>query len=198
LLPWILVIALVGVLSIRSFIAFWWITLPCLATIAMYSLVLVEGRYIAPFIALLVFTLTAAADTGALNVARIGAGVLVLALVGISQMNIARHPSPAASEAVAQALGELGLRSGDSVAVVEDGLRHYWARPARVRIMAELPSAEQYIESSPQRRTAALSAIEKAGARWVVSSKTLPDAPPYSWRNVPGTNYFVMAQGNAQ
>jgi hypothetical protein len=117
--------------------------------------------------------------------------------VGISQINIARHPYPAASEQVAQSLRQLGLRPGEKVAVVEDGLRHYWARLARVRVVAEIPSADQYVQAPLDRRIAALAAIEATGSRWFISSKRLPDAGDYTWHPVPGTSYYYMARPQA-
>ncbi|MBV8843265.1 MAG: hypothetical protein JO307_10685 [Bryobacterales bacterium] len=192
LIAWTLMVVLVGALAFRAWFAYWWIVLACLAVVGMYALVLIEGRYVAPFIALLVFVLTAGAPSKVLNFARLGAGVLTLGLVGVSQFNIARQPYPAASEQVAQSLEELGLRPGEKVAVVEDGLRHYWARLARVRVVAEIPSAEQYSQAPVERRLAALSAVDRTGARWLVSSKPLPGSGDYSWHPVPSTNYFYM------
>jgi hypothetical protein len=192
LLAWTCVVLLVAALSVRSMFRYWWITLACVAVIGMYALVLIEGRYVAPFIAVLVFVVTAGAAQNWLNIARLGAGFVTLALVGVSQINIARQPYPAIAENVARSLHEIGIMPGERVAVVEDGLRHYWARLAHVRVVAEIPSVEQYRNSTVDGRRTALAAIGETGAMWLVSSKQVPDSGARAWRPVPGTDYFFI------
>jgi hypothetical protein len=194
LVGWTVVLAAISILAPRSWAAYWWIILPCVTTAAMYSLVLVEGRYVAPFMTLFLFVVTAGATGKKLHLVSVTAAAATLLQVGVSQVSIARNPWPASSEQVALAVKQAGLKPGDQVAVVEDGLRHYWARLAHARVIAELPSTNQYVAADePQRRTA-LEALTAAGARWVISSKQIPDAAPYTWRKLTDTGYFVLSR----
>jgi hypothetical protein len=82
------------------------------------------------------------------------------------------------TDAITIALRALGVRPGDEIAVIGDGMGAYWARLARVHLVAELPSsaAETFWagDSALQRRV--LDAIAGTGARAVVADDVPPGA----------------------
>ncbi len=94
----------------------------------------------------------------------------------------------------AEQLRKMGSRPGDKVAVIGDGTGAYWARLAKLRIVAEIMDANhgsrEFWESSPETKESVYAAFEKAGAVLTVAS-CAPNSPA-GWQRIEGTRYCVL------
>ncbi len=138
----------------------WFLLLPCLAAIAMFSIVLVQDRYIAPYpivIGLVVFsgvsivnstesiklvnvTVLLAGTLFAVSSAKPAAGALLSFARSLRTNDILSRGSPwhMSSEALCEALWERGIKKGDRVAYIGGLGDFYWARLAGVQVNAEI------------------------------------------------------------
>lgn len=99
---------------------------------------------------------------------------------------------------VATEIGKSGLKSGDKVAIFGDNLDHvFWARLARVRIIAQLPKADEFWVRDETTRAAILNKLKQAGAIAVVQKK-MSDDPSSTlntsnsdWQKVGKTGYYI-------
>lgn len=138
----------------------WFLLLPAIAALAMFSLVLVEDRYIAPYpliIGMVVFSGVAVVRSAAsLRLVHVCV-LLAAAFFAASSLRAAagqRHsfaqslhwndllgrggPWNVTAQAVSDALRTHGLQSGDKVAYIGERDDFYWARLAGVRVNAEI------------------------------------------------------------
>jgi membrane-associated protease RseP (regulator of RpoE activity) len=190
------------------------LTLPASAALVMYGLVWVQPRYIAPFIVLLALggfcglpfphdrlsrTLLAGASVALATVLAtpLLVGLLLNAAVLVLQSGSAGRPAHVQWQ-VAEALRQNGLREGDAVAGLGGELPPYWARIARVRVVAEIPSREDAArfwasDSSERARVTAL--LEATGARGVVTNGIPSWARRDSWRALGSTGYYLLPLG---
>lgn len=116
--------------------------------IASYSLTHVENRYLAPMMIPLLtpfLIVTAVEKKTWLKYLTVGAALcLFLAVVYNLRGQIRKGVEPDRKQTVLAAAkaNEVGLQEKDNIIVVGDGIRLYWARTARLRIVGEIPTAE--------------------------------------------------------
>jgi hypothetical protein len=188
------------------------ILLPVVSAVGLYALVgHVEGRLIGPFLVLLAAALLAAVRVAAdhRQAADHLARACVWGLAGLLGINVlfdagnavasfARGEGPAAHSewSVACYLHSQGLREGDSIGFVGFTFDAYWARLARLRIVAEVPEgqAPRFWSAGDSVRNAALDSFASAGARAVVA-RVAGGAPP-DWLTVPSTNFVFQPIGS--
>ncbi len=184
-------------------VAFLWI--PSLAGLAMYALVLVEGRYLGGFLLLLWAGIFSAiriprTESGSAIVRCVTLAIVLLLdvqiawSVGHSVVRLASFRAPADLE-VAHELIREGIVPGDKVAFVGFALAdHYWARLARVSIVAEVyhDGVESFWEARPELKAQVLNLFAKSGAKAVVAKNVPPMFVADGWRQVSGTSYFVF------
>ena len=189
--------------QLRSLRKLWFLWLPSLATLAIYSLVLVEPRYVAASIAVLWVTLFAAIPWARINAAR-GLGVtVVLAIAIVSCVSLAREEAPDLAEClrpsehvqwvVAKNLQKMGLASGDRVAVLgHTTIADYWARLAGLQIVADVPleAVGSYGEATPEKRSQISARLAALGVKAMVSAER--PLVPSGWRPVGTTGYYVL------
>ena len=187
--------------------------LPATAALGMYALVYVQPRYIAPFIVLLALgafcslpfphaRLTRTLLPGAsIAVATVLAspllvGLLLNAAVLVSQRDSGGRPAHLQWH-VAEALRQNGLREGDAVAALGGELAPYWARIARVRVVAEmsLEDANRFWASDSSERARVVALLEATGARGVVTKGIPSWARRDSWRALGSSGYYVLPLG---
>jgi 4-amino-4-deoxy-L-arabinose transferase-like glycosyltransferase len=189
-----------------------------LAAFGLYSLVYVEARYIAPFVVLfwagLLLRLRFPEGALARRLALAGAVLLslfvwinlaALHLDGLRQVTgftpldeTATAPDTDAGThavdhpALADALAEFGLRPGDRVGVIGYAYSAYWARLARLRIVAEVHWQDQarFWEAPDAVRAAALEAFAAAGAIAVVAEPAAAGLPA-GWMPIAETGYLI-------
>jgi hypothetical protein len=96
---------------------------------------------------------------------------------------------------VALALRDAGLRPGDPVGLVGYGFDSYWARLARVRIVAELPAAEAgpFWRDEPGVRERVVGAFARQGVRAVVAEGAPPDVRMDGWIRVGSSTTHLIA-----
>ena len=147
-------------LVIRTMGRQWFLLIPCAVAIAMFSVVHVEGRFLAPYfivIGLALFACVAAVRTR-LSL-RLVSSVVVLAVVFFAASSLKPMKAGAlsfvrslhkdeilgrseswqvSSVAVSDALKQNGLRNGDRVAYIGESDDFYWARLAGLQVNAEI------------------------------------------------------------
>jgi hypothetical protein len=148
----LLVLGARGRRTLRDVGAFRVLLVPALAMLAMYAVVHVEARYVAPPLALLLLVVVASvrlpptrlrlASGVAIAAAALGVWPLVRdqAWSALTQWRTrsdddAARATPAQ---VAAALGAAGVRRGDRLAYVGSSTNFYWARLAGARVVAEV------------------------------------------------------------
>jgi hypothetical protein len=177
-------------------------------SIGLYSLVLVRERYVAGSFVLIFMAILSAIrlpkSPATLQVARyvtlavmatilfsVGAGVLERFYVSHTVYSYAR---PVDDIRAAEELQRMGIRPGDPVASIGDGVIQYWARLGKFTIVAEVfsPDAEQinFWSESWERRRMAYECLRRTGAK-----VTVVWAPPAGidpgWKQIADTNYYV-------
>lgn len=207
---WIVVVAywlfgrralLLGCLSEGAWLAL----LPCAAALAMYALVLVEFRYVAPFALTLLMAAFASlrlADgpsegaerpfTRFRAVVALAPALAVAWTVGRDAINTIRN-NPSEPWIAAQQLHALGIMPGSDVAYIGTGLEAYWAHLASVRIVADLadPEVPRFVAADSQRRQRILALFSSLGAKAVVTRNAGVASSAEGWRPISGTHLFV-------
>jgi hypothetical protein len=160
---------------------YWFLTVPSIATMAMYGTVLVQPRYVAP--SLIVFWLALFAGFGVEElrratplIATAAVAVCVALLINgdaIAEWRELRQPVRHDNWLLAERLRESGVRPGDHVAVVNPPYMSYWARLAKVRIAAEVMEPRKFWAAGGTTQEAAVAALQRAGIRAIVA-----DDPP--------------------
>lgn len=205
-------ILLLGLLNPQAFITerllkrLGFLLLPNLMVLILYSLIIVEKRYIAPFLLILELSLI---GVGSLSPLRgLKQKVLTLVLLWMSLLLLGRCGTTLASDfysrgqdplaqghwQVAQELQKMGLQPGDKVACIGYGLKAYWARLARVQIVADMPTWNVNLfwtlDSSSQQQV--IQALKERGVRAIVAPSGPEEAKSQGWAKVGDTGYWVL------
>ena len=201
--------------SVKNFLCSWGLVIPALAGLSLYALVLVEGRYIGVFVVLLLADLlsnVSLPDNPIFKRLTVGiAGIMALMLLvnlvafnlqGFADLNRNRGPvqstnpitrPPSWPGEVAEELNRLGIQPGDPVAVIGYAFDSFWARLARVRIVAEMlgVEADPFWTGGPSLQTEVIQAFTSTGAKAIVAE----DVPQYAtlagWSRVNDTDYYI-------
>ncbi|MGE0406481.1 MAG: hypothetical protein AB7O65_09285 [Candidatus Korobacteraceae bacterium] len=177
-----------AVVTAGSILRGWPLILPCLVAFAMFSLVHVEWRYLAGFLVLAVMGIFEGLrpDRRTALAVALAAGLAIPIAIS-KQVYVLRNP--AVHQEVAARLLELGLREGDPVATVIGGADNYWARLARVRIVALVP--KEYIQNFwGGSQQASLETFRNLGAKIVVTSQVPAWRDVSSWKPL-GYGYYA-------
>jgi hypothetical protein len=173
------------------------VALPVFAALAMYSLVLVEHRYVGAFLALaLLVALLASWEAGGVEGGRMvdasaWAVVVVTTILSVEHVpailreaNDAVRPASFATASArlgANAARLVELRPGDRVAVPSPAYANAWARYARTPIGAVIDRDSVSLLARPL-DPALASALASAGLRAVVVVTQAPVSADTSWR----------------
>jgi len=189
-----------------------WLVLfaPAMAAFALFALVLVEARYVAPFVVLLLLGLLtlvrrpdarrSAALAEFLGVVVAAAMVLqigwnIAGVVGstLSETVRAQLRAPDEHARVAATLRAAGIQPGDRVASGNRAFNAYWARLARVSIVAEVSGydATAILEAEPDARAAAQRVLLAQQVRAVVAHSWPALTGDPGWRAIEGTDFYV-------
>jgi hypothetical protein len=180
----------------------WLVFLPSLAALAMYSLVLVEFRYVAPFALMLLMWMLSgmkiATGAGPLFVRRFHLVIVLAPAIAIAwaagrDLSTVVRNKPYEPWVVAQRLHEMGISPGTDVGYVGTGLDAYWAHLAGMRIIVEIPDEQQsrFIGAGAARRQQVLALFSSVGAKAVVTRNADAANPADGWRPIPGTHHFI-------
>ena len=180
----------------------WPLWVPPAAACVAYSLVLVEARYVAPFLVFLWLAgFAGVARTSAASSRRVVFAVVLasLSVTGIktgkyfvSDLAAMSHQQNEYWE-VAQNLHKLGVEPGDKVSIIAGKAVAHWARLAGVKIVAELPLGEDGIFWSGDRATQerVFAAFAGTGSRVVVVKDPPPDIALKDWHRLGDTDYYA-------
>jgi hypothetical protein len=128
------------------------------------------------------------------------ANIILLNLDGFARLNPSLQSSLGAAMtpvarplAVARTLQELGVRDGDKVGVIGYAYDSFWARLARVRIVAEMleADADEFWRGDEALRQSVLQAFANTGIDAVVAESVPADAGLRDWHQVGNSNYFI-------
>ena len=195
----------------RSLVPMAVLVLPAAAGVGVYLLVgHAEGRLVGPFLVIAGVGLLASIRISRPREAAAGpvAGALLACLAVLFAGNLLFDSGKALQSAhagegeahphalVAEALAREGLRPGDGVGSIGFTFNAYWARLARVRIVAEVPArrASHLWTGSPETQEAAWRAFRDAGAGFVVADSLPPSI--VGWTRVPGTGFSYRRLGD--
>ena len=200
-----------GKYTLQETLKRWALVIPALIAFGLYGTVLVEGRYVGAFILLFwadilgnvrlpkapanrswLVTLSSIAAFGLL------ANIILFNLDGFIRLNpswqseLGAAAAPAAKPiAVAQTLRELGVSQGDKVGVIGYAYDSFWARLARVRIVAEMLEAEEFWRGDQALRQSVLQAFANTGVAAVVAEYVPGYAGLRDWHQVGNSNYYI-------
>jgi hypothetical protein len=182
----------------------WFLIVPGMAALVMYSTVLLDTRYVAPFAVMVwvgvLLTLEPFLPTNYRRGLWVGAAT-VLTIAALSNLTPRlRALLPGQRDAqgeYATFVLQSGVRPGDELALIGDGQYAYWARLARVRLVAEVPSraADDFWTSGRERRRALLDAFRRAGAVAVVAPNATPGLDSLGWLRSPDGKLAVLPLG---
>lgn len=186
----------------KRWLALWFLWLPSLAMLALYSLVLVEPRYVAVAMTVVSLSVFAALPWHKINsVPRLGSAV-ALAIAIISGVALVREVAPnlmvlekppAHTQWVAgMELRQLNLAPGDHVAVLgHTTLADYWAHLGGFTIAADIPLEEvqSYWSTTPEKRAQISATLARLGVKAIVTAA----APPVvdGWQPLGDSGYYV-------
>lgn len=189
--------------------------------LALYALVRAEGRYVAPFVVLLLAGLLAwprLPDTQAARqlLATVGALIAVWQWIQIGALNVAEAGrlvglDPGAQDAevvvrpadveahsadnvaIAMALRRDGIAPGDRVAFAGYSYSAFWARLARVSIVAEIRPEEAGLlwTMSPARLDELGAALARFGVVALIAEPPRKGQRAAGWQPLGGTGYLV-------
>lgn len=182
----------------------WFLWIPAALACSAYALVLVEPRYVAPFLPLLwlSFFLTASCSITSAEGAKVRVAV-VLAVVSVTGLKLAKSvvsDSLAAfsrqeniSVEVAKSLHGFGVSAGDKVAGVSLAAEAHWARLAGVTIVAEIALGDDTLfwSATPKRKQEVFEKLSATGATAVVARNAPPGAISEAWTRLGSTDYYA-------
>lgn len=209
----LLVIGSNGRRRFRKILGSWPLLVPGVVAPCLYLLVFVEPRYVAPFLVLVLLGLFPGLlfrnrkDTAkraviptvaiATSMMALAALLVVYHLVGFPRF---QRGLGELFVQVGESLNRAGVRPGEDVGIIGggvlgDGSRACrWARMARVRIVAQMPSEEAtdfFRVSDPSMKAEVYDAFARAGAMAVVAEVTPPSKELANWERLGDTHYYV-------
>jgi hypothetical protein len=187
----------------------WPLWIPAVSGIGLYSLVVIEPRYVAALFCLLWLVgfsgvrLPAALDSrGLIAGAVVSVAITTLLITGwqISQecsgsIFVDNHVATPVSVEVAQALKERGFIPGDKLAVIGEHLfpsqeAAYVSRLARIQIVAEMTRPKEFWAADASIRSRLSAAFASTGARAILTIN--PPQAESGWERLGNTNYYLF------
>jgi len=194
----------------------WGLVLIALAAFILYAFVYLEGRYIGGFLVLFWAGLLSSirlpnsvlyrrllSIAGACLVCFFLLNVLAFNLEGFKKIGpFESAPSKRFSQQqapsykpvrLAEAVLDLGLKRGDRIAFIGYSFGAFFARLARLRIIAEIPDdqAESFWLADSATRSAVIEAIKKTGAKAIIAEWVSPGASVGGWQRIGNSRHFI-------
>ena len=193
----------------------WYLILPAVTALALYAIShgLVQNRYTGPFLPLLWAALFAELYLLHLKENSRLLAPLSLAMAIILSLPLAVDLSYNIRQTarnvytrtffdhydadVADYLQKAGLHPGDSLGYLqapEDGTNKYWARLAKMTIVADMSFQDvpAFWEADPKTQAKALAAFRDAGVQAIVAYKAPASARSTGWQRVGRSDYYVL------
>lgn len=177
---------------------------PPLIACSSYAMVLVEGRYVAPFLLLLWISAFSCALGPASQLSSRGAIALVLAVLSVTGLRVVKS---AASDMfvilakpenldwkVAEGLRNLGIQPGEKISGLSRVAEAHWARLAGVKIVSEIPLGDENLfwTAPADLRQKILATFAGTGANIVVTINPPPCAIKEGWLPLGTTGFYVF------
>ncbi len=190
--------------SCKSVCQHWHLLIPALVGLGAFFLLIVDGRYVAPFALLLWLGILSGLRlpsseqshkllVSAVLAIMITVGVPVIASI-ILDWSEARHTGPVDWQ-IAQSLHQVGIQPGDKVAFIRRSPAgdFFWARLAKIQIIAEVPpsDADEFWATTPSVRTDIFDALAKTGAKAIIASEKPPGATGAAWQRLGATDNYA-------
>jgi hypothetical protein len=183
---------------------FLWI--PAIAALGLYSLVHVEPRFVSAFVILLWAALFSAfwipRSVSGGTILRSAAGLMIF-LLGSQIAWVAGHDflrlisrNDFPSLEIAEGMARNGIKPGDKVACIGDSPGdHYWAYLADVTIVAEVPAEglPSFLAAGPELRARTLNALGEGGAKAIIAKDLPASFLQDGWKRIANSNYFVWS-----
>jgi hypothetical protein len=117
----------------------------------------------------------------------------IAGLNNMKQIPISQDPPPSWPGEVAEELHQLGVEPGDKVAVIGYALDSFWARLARVKIVAEMlgTEADSFWVGGPEIQGKALRSFASTGVKAVVAEYVPRYASIEGWHRVGISSYYI-------
>ena len=197
--------------SVKAIAKQWSILLPAIGALSMYALVLIEARYVAPFVMLFWIGLVSsvrlvdtpqsrrllACVTLAMLLPMMGTiGALAVGKGYFALRYSIRKDSPAHRHwYVAEFLHRMGVQPGDKVASIGRTFDANWAHLAQVKIVAEIPRPveNEFWAANDAVRSQALRTFSKTGAKLIVAERAPSIAATLGWERIGNTGSYVYA-----
>jgi hypothetical protein len=181
----------------------WFIWLPPLATLSLYSLVLVEPRYAAVWVTILWVVLFAAVEWPRMEGAlRLGPAV-VLAISITSGVAVIKGGFDSLAECmrseqnvqfeIGNSLLNMGLTPGDQLAFVgHTTVADHWAQLSHLRVAGDVPAEAMYSywTVASEKRNEIAERFRAHGIKALILSG--PPLIPAKWQAVGSTGYYVQ------
>jgi hypothetical protein len=194
----------------------WGLVVVALAAFSLYALVYLEGRYIGVFLVLFWAGLLSCirlpdsllsrrllAIAGASLVFFFLLNIASFNLEGVNKIGLLESPPPERSAQLeapsykpvrlGEAVVDIGLKRGDRIAFIGYSYGAFFARLARLRIIAEIPDdqAESFWLADPTTRSAVIEAIRKTGARAIIAEWVAREASLDGWQRIGNSRHFI-------
>jgi hypothetical protein len=182
-----------------------WLVIWPLAAMLMYAFVDVQGRFVAVFCVLLWVAIYGALMVRvnrqvatAVCVTVAGAMMIPFALqmaeVSAHTVKDLVRSTPPDYETVAVGLRNLGVQSGDRLAVVGYPFDPYYAHYARLRVVAAIPATDEFWNLSPLQLKSVAECLTRIGVKAVVAVNRPAIPAAANWRdvNVPDSVRFSV------
>jgi 4-amino-4-deoxy-L-arabinose transferase-like glycosyltransferase len=181
--------------------SFLWV--PPLIACANYAIVLVEHRYVAPFVLVLWVAAFSCLLGAGLELPRRIALALILAVLAVTGLRVAKSMSSDlaailgknenANWQIAEGLHVVGLRPGDKIACLSLNAEVHWARLAGVRIVSEIPLGDGNIfwTTDPETKRRVFQLFASTGARVVVTKDPPLFAASEGWIPLAKTGFYA-------
>ncbi len=178
--------------------------IPPLIACLNYSIVLVEFRYIAPFVLLLWLAVFGSLFGTKSEFPRTFGLAIVFAVWVITGVRMAKSTTSDLASIiagqenlnweVAEGLRRLGSQSGDRVAGLSRVAEAHWAHLAAVKIVAEIPLGDEGIfwAATPSEKQKVFRAFATTGARYVVTKNPPACAQAEGWIPLGGTGFYAF------
>ena len=185
------------------FVRDWHLWVPAIAALGMYALVTVEARYIAGFVIVLWAAVLSAIRLPnsilSKRLQSVSVLIAVIALLSLATEKVAlrmyewKQRSTNIWWMVADDLHRAGLDEGDKVASLGSAYNAYWARLARLQVVAEIQStdASSFWAASEQTKSEIFAACERAGAKAIVTREAPSAGTGAGWIKLGATGYYI-------
>jgi hypothetical protein len=180
----------------------WPLWLPPMVAALAYASVLLENRYVAPFLVFLWLALFAGAVSPPSAASKRVAAAVILAILFFAGIKEAKYFVSDLAEIsgqrntnweVAQNLAKIGIQPGDRVSVIAAMGQAHWARLAGVKVVAEVPLGQDTVfwAANAPTKEKVLAAFASTGSCVAVVKDPPPSARNEGWTELGETPYYV-------